>query len=142
MRKVVLLFAPLLMAQAAPQPLVPEGIHRPATEQPHLCGFTAASVDALQQKITSDPSFHEHNSNERYRVFNREADFVQFVFPRPGFLSFPMATCMHLTQASDGTVNMSRQLHCAGTRDECDRIFVQWNDHDNEVRRGLASQRQ
>ena len=141
MRKLVLMCAPLLMAQAAPRPLVPEGIHAPATEQPHLCGFTAANVAELQANIVKDPNFREENSNERYRVFNREKDFVQFVFPRPGFLPFPMATCMQLTQVSDGPVTMTRQLHCMGTREECDRIFIEWNDHDNEVRQGLGGQR-
>jgi hypothetical protein len=123
------------MAQAEP-PLVPEGIHSPATQQPKLCGFTAANLTDLQQKIMSDPGFREENSNDRYRVFNRQEDYIQFVFPRPGFLEFGMATCMKLVQTSAGTT-MERSMHCEGTRAECDKIFIEWEEHDKEVRQSL-----
>ena len=142
MRRIYLVCAPLLMAQTAPQPLVPEGIHQSATEQPHLCGFTAANVDALQQKVMRDPGFREENSDDHYRVFNRDRDFIQFVFSRPGFLSFPMATCITVTEAADGTSSIKRELHCSGTREECDRIFIEWSDHDNRIRRDMESQGQ
>ena len=138
MRQFVLLLAPFLMAQTEPQPLVPEGIHSPSTEAPNLCGLTAAGVDALQQKVMSDRGFREENSDDHYRVFNREGDFVQIVFPRPGYLSFPMVTCIQLFEDSNGTT-VRRQMHCGGTREQCDRIFLEWNAHDNEVRQSLHS---
>jgi hypothetical protein len=140
MRRGLLLFVPLLMAQSQP-PLVPEGIHSAATERPNLCGLAAASVAELERKIMGDPAFREENSNERYRVFNRRTDFVQFVFPRPGFLTFPMATCMKLNQVGEGPVTMTRQMHCMGTRDQCDRLFIQWNEHDNELRQSVNRRR-
>ena len=142
MRRIFVFCIPILMAQTAPTPLVPEGIHNLAAEQPHLCGFTAANVGALERQITADPSFREENSTDRYRVFNRDQDFVQFAFPRPGFLNFPMATCIKVSPAPDGTSSIKRELHCGGTREECDRIFIEWNDHDTQVRQGLESQRQ
>jgi hypothetical protein len=140
MRRAIILLTPLLMAQSEPAPLVPEGIHSDGTEQPQLCGFAAANLAELQRTIVSDPSFREENSNNSYRVFNRKQDFVQFVFPRPDFLSFPMATCIRVVPR-DGGSTINRQMHCEGTRTECDEIFIQWNEHDKQVQRSLGVER-
>ena len=135
MRWLLLLCAPILMAQTPP-PLVPEGIHRDADGPSELCGFSAPDVPSLERSIATDPTFIEENSTTEYRVFNRESDFVQFVFPRPGRHKFPMATCRKVTSASGGSF-ITRDLYCGGSRTECDRIFLQFKELDESVRRML-----
>lgn len=125
------------MAQSAPAPTVPEGIHNESNGPPELCGFTAPDLAALERKITQDPSFREENSTELYRVFNNTAIFVQFVFPRPGTLGFPMATCRKVTSQPDGTY-ISRNLLCGGSREECDKIFLEFQAIDERVKQELG----
>ena len=136
MRMLILLLAPLLMAQSEP-PLVPESIHSDASGPPELCGLSGRDVADIERKVVDDFSFQEEGSTDKYRVFVRERDFVQFVFPRPATLSFPMATCRKVISQSDGTY-VQRELHCAGTREECDRIYLEFQALDDKVKQALS----
>ena len=122
MRKLLILVLPALMAQSQP-PLVPEGVHSDVEGPPELCG----------------PGVVEEGSTNLYQVFNRAQDFVQFVFPQPGTLAFPKATCRKVIENSDGSILMKREMHCDGSRDECDRVFLQFQELDEQVRRSLNS---
>ncbi len=129
----LLVIMPATMAQSQPAPVVAEGIHRDAEGPVDLCGITAPNVTTLEQKVIGDRRFVEENSTELYRVFNREADLVQFVFPRRTTLSFPMATCRKVTANPDGTSTMSREMRCEGGRQECDRVFLEFEALDRQV---------
>ena len=127
--------APILMAQSA-TPLVPEGIHRDTSDGPDICGFKAPDVVTLERRISTDSKFVEEGSTDRFKVLNNLRDFVQFVFPQPGTLPFAMATCRKVVSTSGGS-NMSRELHCDGSRDECDRIFLEFRQLDDAVTKAL-----
>jgi hypothetical protein len=134
LREAIVILASLWMAQTEPQSLVPEGVHKETDGPPRLCGFTAANLTDLERMILDDRSFREEGSSEQYRVFNRERDFIQFVFPRSAKLGFPMATCRRLLPAPDG-VSLKRELYCDGTREQCDRIFLEFDALDSELTR-------
>lgn len=138
MRKLLILVLPALMAQSQP-PLVPEGVHSDVEGPPELCGFTGSDVADLQRQVLASPGFVEEGSTNLYQVFNRAKDFVQFVFPQPGTLAFPMATCRKVIENSDGSILMKGEMHCDGSRDECDRVFLQFQELDEQVRRSLNS---
>ncbi len=139
MRRVVAACLALALMAQAPAPRVPEGIHKDDKGPPELCGFTGRDLADLERKVIASPGFVEENSNERYRVFNRTNDFVQFVFPRAGALGFPMATCRKVSENPDGTSSISREMRCDGTREECDDIFIQFRELDESIMGRLSS---
>jgi hypothetical protein len=133
MRRVVAALLALVLMAQAPAPRVPEGIHQDVDGPPALCGFAGRDLADLERKVIASPGFVEENSNDRYRVFNRTTDFVQFVFPRAGVLGFPMATCRKVSANPDGTSRISREMRCDGTREECDAIFIQFRELDESI---------
>jgi hypothetical protein len=120
------------MAQSQP-PLVPEGIHSDAKGPPELCGITGRDLADLERRVVADPSFTEGAGSDLYRVFNRERDFVQFVFPRGSTLTFPMATCRQVVEEANGSVSIRRELQCDGTREQCDRVFLEFEALDKRI---------
>lgn len=122
------------MAQS-PAPLVPEGIHSNAEGPPELCGFKGRDLRDLERRVMSDANFAEHQGDQEYRVFLNETVMVQFVFPKAGTSVFPMATCRKLFTDSSGGVSMTREMRCEGSREECDRVFLQFQNLDNKLTR-------
>ena len=128
-----LLFLVVLLASSASAQRVPEGIHRETRGPPTLCGIKGADLAAIQQQVLEDRRFVEEGSTDLYRVFNRDEDFTQFVFPQPGTLSYPMATCRKVVSNPDGSSSIRRELQCEASREECDNIFLQFNALDQRV---------
>jgi hypothetical protein len=134
-----LALTPLLFAvmTQGPPPLVPEGIHSDAKGPPELCGYRGRDLSELTRQILEDPDFKEEGSTTEYRVFNNDSALVQMVFPQSGTLEFPMATCRKVFTNLDGGTSFNREMHCEGTRDDCDRIFLQFEALDKKVTREI-----
>lgn len=139
MKRVPLLaFTGLFLSQAVVAQSVPEGIHRDREGPPSLCGITAANIAAIESIVLNDRAFVEEGSNGQYRVYNRESDFTQFVFPRPTTYSFPVATCRKIESRKDGTF-INRELSCDGNREQCDAVFRQFEALDNSLKKLLRN---
>lgn len=132
MKFVILFLAVTLMPQIASAQSVPDGIHKNRAGPPTLCGITGASLADIERSVLNDRDFVEENSTDQYRVFNRQRDFVQMVFPRPKLHRFAMATCRKVEPSGIGST-IQRELECDGSREECDAVFLQFKALDDAV---------
>ena len=126
----------MMISQIAQAQSVPEGIHKDRAGAPTLCGLTSATLADIERQVLNDKEFVEENSTDQYRVFNRERDFVQMVFPRLNLHPFAMATCRKLVESGSGTT-MQRGLECDGTRAQCDAVFLEFRALDDRMLKSL-----
>ena len=132
MRMTVLLPIALLPAAAAP-PLVPAGVHTLTKGPTTICGITASSPSDFEAKIKVDPAYSDGGGDEKFHIYRRANPFAQWVFSRPAYLAFPMATCVATSLHDDGRVSIDREMKCGDTREKCDRALLEFQALDQRI---------
>ena len=126
------------MAQTAPTPLVPEGVHSLANGRETICGVTAASAQDFEQKVKASPNAHYSTETDRFVVYEGPEKLTQWVFAKPANLAYPLATCRRV-YVQDGATYMGRQMRCDATRDDCDRAFLEFKALDEQAKQSVQS---
>ena len=137
MRRLAIVVAPLLMAQSSP-PLVPEGIHSLSDGPETICGITGSSAVDFEQQVRASPKAKLYSETEEFVVFEGPANSSQWVFAKPAYFAFPLATCRSLYEENGG-IYMHRAMRCDDTRDDCDRAFLQFRDMDARAKQNVQS---
>ena len=141
MRKAVILLAPLLMAQAEPKPLVPEGIHHDAKGPSTLCGITGASALDVEQEVRATPTVRYAGESDKFVIFDAEGSegLRQWVFSKPTYVAYSLATCRR-AYPENGMMMMQRDMRCEDTREDCDRAFLEFQSLDKEAVAAIRAQ--
>jgi hypothetical protein len=133
----LILMAPLLMAQASP-PSVPEGIHSMADGPETICGITAVSADDFERRVRASPSARLYMETDQFSVYEGPEEMSQWVFAKPAYFAYPLATCRRLYE-KDGGIYMHRLMRCDDTRDDCDRAFLEFHGMDEQMKQSVQS---
>jgi hypothetical protein len=132
MRNALLVFAPLLMAQNVPAPLVPEGVHSLAKGPETICGVTGASARDFESKVKSSPKAKYNNETDRYVTYEGPMPMTLWAFAKPSNFAYPVATCMRV-YVEGGQTHTERTMRCDGSREACDRTFLEFRGLDKQV---------
>lgn len=137
--------APALAALAAGTPapgqaqLVPEGIHSQTRGPADLCGVVGADANAVIALLRSTPTVSaEQVDSDRFEVFVARDGFVQWVVTRPGEPAHPAVTCRRLIRDAQGSLLSERQMRCDAERLPCDRLFLEFQALDEQVRAAIG----
>jgi hypothetical protein len=137
LRRLLVPVALLLMAQSNPL-IVPEGTHSLADGPETICGITAASAEDFERQVRASPSAQLYMETEEFVVFEGPQEMSQWVFAKPTYFAFPLATCRRI-DVENGSTYMHRAMRCDDTRDDCDRAFLQFQDMDAKARQSVQS---
>ena len=126
----------LLVVAFAATPLaaqsVPEGIHSIAKGSEEICGVTAASAVDFENKVKAAPTARAFGETNEFTIYDGPAQMTQWVFAKPSYRAYPMATCRRVF-VENGNTMMDRKMRCDDTREDCDAAFVQFNDLDQQA---------
>jgi len=75
---------------------------------------------------------------DEFSVFEGPAKDSQWVFAKPAYFAYPLATCRNLLE-QDGGIYMHRSMRCDDSREDCDRAFLEFQGMDDEARRSVQS---
>jgi hypothetical protein len=130
----VALLAQLGAPPAAAQP-VPEGVHRPGTGQPTLCGSTAGTVAALQADIAG--RLPPMAGNARYIAFENAPALRIWTFTTAVHPAHPAVACRTLIRRPDGGFEVGTEIYCFSTRENCDGVYREFEELNAQFRREL-----
>jgi hypothetical protein len=136
MRKIHLACVPLLMAQTAPQPLVPEGVHSLAKGPETICGVTGASALDFQRLVKASPAAKYNNETDRYLTYEGPMPMTLWAFAKRSNFAYPIATCVRVFE-KDGGVFMERKMRCDANREQCDRAYLEFEELDARNRKQI-----
>jgi hypothetical protein len=125
------------MAQAEPQPLVPESIHSLANGPEAICGVTGESAPDFEAQVRSSPKAKYNNETDRYVTFEGPLPLTLWAFAKPSNFAYPLSTCMRV-YVQGGQTYTERKMRCDASRDACDRAFLEFQELDNRVIGGSA----
>ena len=135
----LLCLAPLLSIEAAHGQVVPEGIHSDASAPSTMCGVTAADAREFEVKVRADQSLQRRNtSNERFVWYASSDESVHWVFATPTNFVYPVATCRQITRDAQGSLYLSRDMRCDGSREQCDRAYLEFQWLDDQIKQGFS----
>lgn len=125
----VLLQSPTL-AQA-----VPEGVHREASGASDVCGVTGQDALAIRERLRADPTIVEEPSgSSRFETYFSTVETKQWTVTTKADAAYPAVTCVHLYNSEGGT-DMSREMRCDASQKACDALFLEFQAHDEQIRR-------
>lgn len=138
-QKLVLLFvgSTLLMPLASLAQVVPEGVHKEASGESDLCGVTGHDALAIREKLRTDPTIaDEPSGSNRFEVYFSKVETKQWTVTTKEDAAYPAVTCVHLYDSQSGT-EMTRQMRCDANRSACDALFLEFQAHDERIKRGI-----
>lgn len=133
MKALAALFLPLLLAQSPPAPVIPEGIHTPASGRETICGITAASALDFKHQVTTSPKAKKVTETSEFVGYEGPEDMTLWVFSKPGATAYPLATCRSV-YVENGATYMGRKMRCDDTRERCDRAFLEFQSLDQKAK--------
>ncbi|BDI60781.1 hypothetical protein [Qipengyuania nanhaisediminis] len=117
-----------------------EEAYSPGTGRVTICGFDLDNFEQLLSILEQSGEYTEENSTEEYRVFNGSPpNFRQLVVARPRPAAYPMVYCRQITPKADGTSQMQSSMHCQGVKSDCDGVFIEFRNHDQEILRAIGA---
>ena len=135
--KRISLFLLALCASSVDAQLVPEGIHKDANGPMTMCGITSDDALDFEKKVRADRQYRQEEAGNRFVLFVSSDENRQWVLATKKNAAYPLATCRELRE-ENGSLYMSRNMRCDGTRDQCDRAFIEFNALDEQVKKALA----
>ena len=133
MAKAPLLLLPILMGQAAPAPLVPEGVHSLAKGPETICEITGASAVDFERQVQNSPSWNLLVETDRFIAYQSSDNLMQWVFAKSGNNAYPLATCRRAYQ-QNGAWYMDRKIRCEDSRENCDRAYLEFEMLDEQTK--------
>ena len=116
---------------------VPEGVHKEASVASNVCGVTGQDALAIREKLRSEPTIVEEPSGtSRFETYYSSEETKQWTVTTQADAAYPAVTCVHIYNSGGGT-DMSRQMRCDASRDACDALFLEFQEHDEQIRRQL-----
>ena len=141
----ILTLASLLAVPAtapADAQIVPEGIHQHARGPVELCGLTGRDVRDLIERARASPAWRLTPIDAaRFELFVAVDGMNQLVVTRPSEPAHPAATCRHVFQDTAGNWLQERAMRCEASREDCDRLFIEFQELDERLRQSLAGNR-
>lgn len=138
-QKLALLFvgSTLLMPLASLAQAVPEGVHKEASGESDLCGVTGHDALAIREKLRADPAIVVRPSGwNRFETYFSTVETKQWTVTTKEDAAYPTVTCVHLYNSERGT-EMKRQMRCDASRNACDALFLEFQAHDEQVKRQI-----
>ncbi|MEA3012688.1 MAG: hypothetical protein QOD42_1233 [Sphingomonadales bacterium] len=128
-----------MLAQIGAQPAtaqpVPEGVHRPGTGRPTLCGSTARTVAALQAELAG--RLPPLAGSDRYIAFEDAPNLRIWTFTTAAHPAHPAVACRTLIQRSDGGFEVGTEIYCFSGRENCDGVYREFEELNAQVRREM-----
>ena len=129
-------FLAMMSWQSSAQ-LVPEGVHHIDQGPVAMCGLVGRDVRDFVSHLRASPSFQAHPiESSRFELFASTHDMDQIVVTRPSEPAYPAVTCRHIYQEGGAWLS-SRATRCEASRDACDRLYVEFQNLDAEMRRAV-----
>lgn len=116
---------------------VPEGVHKEASGASDVCGIAGQGALAIREKLRADPTIVEKPSGSpRFETYFSTVETKQWTVTTKGDPSYPAVTCVHLYNA-EGATRLNRQMRCDASRKACDRLFLEFQAHDAQIKRQI-----
>jgi hypothetical protein len=134
-RLALLVVGSALLRSPALAQAVPEGVHSEVTGASEVCGITGEDALAIRRMLRSDPTIVERpSSSPRFETYFSSVETKQWTVTTKADAAHPAVTCVHLYDSGGGT-DMKRQMRCDASRKACDALFLEFESHDQLIRR-------
>ncbi|MCH8614841.1 hypothetical protein LZ016_01800 [Sphingomonas sp. SM33] len=129
--------ASLLLHAPSTGQTVPEGVHSDADGPSDVCGVSGTDALAIREKLKSDPTVVEKPSgSDRFETYFSSLESKQWTVTTRFDAAYPAVTCVYLYNSGEGT-DMERQMRCDASREACDKLFLEFDAHDEQIRRRI-----
>jgi len=123
--------------QAASQ-ITAEQVHQDATGSSTMCGITGRNANDLMEIVRRTSRLHKQSINSpRFELYSTDDSLTQWTFTQPSEPAYPAVSCRHTFQGADGGWRQTRDLRCDASRAACDRLFIEFRDLDERMKRAL-----
>ena len=127
----------LLMPLASLAQVVPEGVHKETSGESDLCGVTGHDALAIREKLRTDPTIaDEPSGSNRFETYFSTVETKQWTVTTKEDAAYPTVTCVHLYNSKRGT-EMTRQMRCDASQNACDALFLEFQAHDERIKREI-----
>jgi hypothetical protein len=128
---------PLLLHTPALAQAVPEAAHSEAHGPSDVCGIRGDNALAIRENLKSDPTIVEKPSGSaRFETYFSSVETKQWTVTTEKEAAYPAVTCVRLYNSGGGT-EMERNMRCDASRQACDALFLEFEAHDEQIRKHI-----
>jgi len=105
-----------------------------ANGPPSMCGLSASDTEGLSKAVRTTPKFAKADvESDRFEVFDTADRMQEFVITLESSPAHPAVACREIREENGG-LRLTRYMNCSGSRDACNRLFLDFRALDSGLK--------
>lgn len=131
----LILLAALTMGQVSDlDAIFPDLLLTEANGPPSMCGLSAGDTDGLRKSVRTTPRLTKAAiKSDGFEVYDTSDRMQEFVITLETNPAHPAVACREITR-ENGELRLTRYMNCGGSREACNRLFLDFRALDSEVK--------
>ena len=114
--------------------MFPELLLTEANGPPSMCGLSADDTEGLTQLVRTTPSLAKAAvKSDGFEVYDTADRMREFVITLEANPAHPAVACREITR-ENGELRLTRYMNCSGSREACNRLFLDFRALDSELK--------
>jgi hypothetical protein len=114
--------------------LFPDLLLTQANGPPSMCGLSADDTEGLRKLVRTTTSLAKAAvGSDRFEVYDTADRMQEFVITLESNPAHPAVACREITRGN-GELRLTRYMNCGGSREACNRLFLDFRKLDLELK--------
>lgn len=114
--------------------MFPDLLLTEANGPPSMCGLSADDTEGLRKLVRATPSLAKAAvRSDGFEVYDTADRMKEFVITLQSNPAHPAVACREITR-ENGELRLMRYMNCGGSREACNRLFLDFRALDSELK--------